>query len=359
MSIRHGVWGCGLAALLTVGSAQAAYTSLYTFGDSLSDSGNLYNLVYALTDGAIQVPPPPYYEGRASDGPVAVEYLAMQLGLSAAPVITREGVINPAGTNFAVLGSATGTVIQSTGGVYGNYMTFRYNPDLPNVSLRDQAVDGYLFLNSGVADPGALYFLWGGANDAYLALEDPGVDSNDASEMNRIAAATAAQAAANVVGYIAALADAGARSFLVPNLPDLGRTPDARFGSYGSAYAGALTFYTDTFNRVLGELIDGLAAESLRIVEFDVAALFDAFLADPSINTTTPCLWVEGCYPALTSQFLFWDGVHPTTAYHRILGEAMAAAVLSVPEPATLALLVAAVSLLAAVCGCVRPHSHT
>ncbi len=184
------------------------------------------------------MPPPPYYEGRASDGPVAVEYLAMQLGLSAAPVITPDGGIDPTGTNFAVLGSASGTVIQSTGGVYGNYMTFRYNPDLPNVSLRDQVIDGYLFLHSG--DPGALYFLWGGANDTYLALEDPGIDPDDANEMNRIAAATAAQAAANVVGYIDALADAGARSFLVPNLPDLGRTPDARFGSHGGAYAGGV-----------------------------------------------------------------------------------------------------------------------
>lgn len=168
---------------------------------------------------------------------------------------------------------------------------------------RDQVIDGCLDLTSGVADPGDLYFLWGGANDAYLALEDLGVDANDAAAMNWIATETAARA------------DAGALSFLVPNLPDLGRTPDARFGGYGSAYAGALTLYTDTFNRALDELIDGLAMQSLRIVEFDVAALFDAFLADPSIDTTAPCLWVEGCDPELAGQFLFWDGVHPTTTY--------------------------------------------
>jgi phospholipase/lecithinase/hemolysin len=39
--------------------------------------------------------------------------------------------------------------------------------------------------------------------------------------------------------------------------------------------------------------------------------------------------------PCDPSTWLFWDGVHPTTASHRIIGEGFADAV---PEPAMLAL---------------------
>ena len=46
------------------------FTNLYVFGDSLSDAGN----VFAATAG--QQPGSPYYDGRYSNGPVWVEYLA-------------------------------------------------------------------------------------------------------------------------------------------------------------------------------------------------------------------------------------------------------------------------------------------
>lgn len=93
--------------------AEAAYVSLYAFGDSLSDSGNMYNAIWSMSGGTVEVPPPPYHQGRASNGPVAVEYLATNLGLTAKPLIGSDGNIDLAGSNFAVLGSATGPVTQS------------------------------------------------------------------------------------------------------------------------------------------------------------------------------------------------------------------------------------------------------
>lgn len=42
------------------------------------------------------------------------------------------------------------------------------------------------------------------------------------------------------------------------------------------------------------------------------------------------------CNPTNWDKWVFWDGVHPTTATHRILGTQFAAAV---PEPATIVLL--------------------
>lgn len=328
-----------LAALwsLTAGVATAGYVSLYAFGDSLSDSGNMYNAVWYLTGGTVQVPPPPYYQGRASNGPTAVEYLAAHLGLSAKPVIGMDGSIDPTGSNFAILGSATGPVTQTGGTSHRNYMTFRYDPRLPDVGIDDQ-VGGFAFFTGGVADPRALYFYWGGANDAFLALEDPAVDQNDAPGMNALAVATATQAVGNVGSQLAFLASLGATDFLVPNLPDLGKTPDALLGSvmghYGSAYAPALSLYTQTFNDALADLILTLDADPhLRVIGFDVASVFETYRTSGLYEVLQPCMLDPSCDP---ERYMFWDGVHPTTYFHAELGRLMAQAV---PAPATLTLL--------------------
>src|SRR6188472_2197794 len=86
-----------LTAVLAPALARAEpITALYVAGDSLSDQGN----GFILTGGTF--PPPPYDE-RASNGPVAVEYLASALGVPLAPSASG-------GTNYAVLGAATGAV---------------------------------------------------------------------------------------------------------------------------------------------------------------------------------------------------------------------------------------------------------
>lgn len=66
------------------------FSRIIVFGDSLSDTGNLY-----LLSGGY--PPAPYAEGRFSNGPIWVEYLAAALGMSLAP-----------DDNYAVGGATTG-----------------------------------------------------------------------------------------------------------------------------------------------------------------------------------------------------------------------------------------------------------
>ncbi len=142
------------------------------------------------------------------------------------------------------------------------------------------------------------------------------------------------------------LASLGARDFLVPNLPDLGQTPDAVLGSlagmYGSAYAPAMSLYTETFNTALAGILNTLDADPfVRIVDFDVFGLFRDYAASGLYNTSQPCISTADCDP---ERFLFWDGVHPTTYFHDRLGELMARAV---PAPATLTLLVPGLLLMA------------
>ena len=61
----------------------------------------------------------------------------------------------------------------------------------------------------GPADPNALFFVWGGANDIGINPSAP----------------TVGDAVNNLATIISTLYGIGARQFLVPNLPDLSLTP--------------------------------------------------------------------------------------------------------------------------------------
>ena len=183
-----------LVILLAPGVASAGpITSLYVFGDSLSDSGN----AFLLTGG---FPPAPYAQ-RASNGPVAVERLAFDLGLTLAPAALG-------GTNYAVVGATTGPVQipgSSPPAFTDNIATITHGQAaLAGTGLLNQVG---AFINTGpVANPdGSLFFVWAGANDFFI---DPSLQG-------------AANALTNIGTAIGALYADGARQFLIPNLPDL------------------------------------------------------------------------------------------------------------------------------------------
>jgi hypothetical protein len=178
-------------ATLVAAPAQAAYTSLTVFGDSLSDTGN----IFAITGGALPVAP--YLPGRFSDGPVWVETLAQGLGLPGA----AGSVLQGAGLNFAFGGARTGVA---------------NNP--PGVLAQ---VGGLWAPGNPTADPNGLYVVVGGGNDMRDARD--GVST----PASRQAAATAA--AGNIAQSVGLLASRGARNVLISTLPDLGNTPEAAF----------------------------------------------------------------------------------------------------------------------------------
>ncbi|WP_228021607.1 hypothetical protein [Vasconcelosia minhoensis] len=78
MKIKLYAWSVGfaLAPLLVAPEAQAAaFSQLYGFGDSLVDTGNLFELTQAVLP--LGVPQsPPYANGRFSNGPLWIEGLA-------------------------------------------------------------------------------------------------------------------------------------------------------------------------------------------------------------------------------------------------------------------------------------------
>src|SRR5262249_42011574 len=70
-------------------NAEPPFSEVVVFGDSISDTGN----VFLFTDGVAAGPP--YFEGRFSNGPVWVEVLAQGLGLPA-PAPSLSGGTNSA-----------------------------------------------------------------------------------------------------------------------------------------------------------------------------------------------------------------------------------------------------------------------
>jgi phospholipase/lecithinase/hemolysin len=151
---------------------------------------------------------------------------------------------------------------------------------------------------------------------------------------------------ANILTLVQTLAALGGQNFLVPNMPDLGITPDAA----GTPAAPALSQLTALFNSNLRSQLELLDAglPTAKISYFDTAATLATIVGNPSAfgftNVTEQCVQnlLNGrCDPG----WLFWDGVHPTTFTHSFLASQFRAAV---PEPGALALVVVALAMLLA-----------
>ncbi|MBO7942248.1 hypothetical protein JTP77_041075, partial [Streptomyces sp. S9] len=193
-----------LAAALALAAAPAfaggPYSQTVFIGDSLTDSGHFRPaLIQAVGPNGALI-------GRFTTNPGLVwsEWLADYYG-------TNANSDNQGGTNYAVGGARTGT---NTAGALG-----------PIDSLATQT-SKYLAAHGGRADPNALYTVWGGANDLFAVAAG-------APAQATIGGAVTAQ-----IGVIGALRNAGAEYILVPNIPDLGSTPQFRAGGAAQMAAG-------------------------------------------------------------------------------------------------------------------------
>jgi len=273
------VLGAALSALATSAMAQQ-FTNMIVYGDSLSDGGRLF----AITGGT-QPPSPPYFQGRFSNGPVWTEMLPAKLGFTYSFA-----------TNFAVGGAESGT-----GGPVG-------------VATQVNTLSAATPVNAG-----SLVVVWAGAND----LQNRAATTPSATLI--------AQTVGNVATAVGTVAARGGRTFLVGNLPDLGRTPGGIASGRGTSFSGLVQAYNSS---LIGALNGLEAARGIKIVVMDTFGLFNDVLANPSLygitNTTIPCLGTTGptgaCATAAAAQAaLFFDPIHPTATAHAVLANYAAA----------------------------------
>jgi phospholipase/lecithinase/hemolysin len=322
-------------------------TSLFVFGDSLSDTGNLSTLTYFGSGGQFWFPPSlplpspnppfggpyyrkdPYYNSvndwkknhrplsstsllpftpedppkvRASNGPLWADIFPKDLGLPT--------------NNFAFAGATTG-------------FTNGLQPFLPSSSpalpgLQNEISD-FTNLVSGKADPNALYVVWAGANDGFnlagsLASSPPS-DLQATLSMIVDAAKTAVD---NIETAITTLAYEGANTFMVPNLADLGKTP-LLGQSTDSAFVG--TAFSLAFNIDLAAELPHLEHSlKIDIVEPDVYTLTQEAFNRPQefgfTNVSDPLIAQNPCDPLVNPNKFFWyDYQHPTTKAQEVLAD--------------------------------------
>lgn len=298
LSISIGMVFSGVLAL-TSPSQAATFSQLFVFGDSLSDPGNLFN----LSGGTIL--PPPYFNGRLSNGPIWSDYLAQGLNLAPVPVTLLPLLGGPLagvqGVNFAVAGALTDRIdpVPALGQASDNVLL----AGLPG--LAGELTSFAQFNAVTPAKPDALYTLWFGAND-YLG----GGRTSAAIPVDRIGSA------------ITTLYNQGARNFLIPNLADLGQLPINRSNPIQAA---ALNGLTQAHNNALSSLLPSLSSQlsGSQITLLDVNQLFRDVTADPLsfgfTNLQTPCFASTTAVANNCAGDLFADDLHPTTAAHQLI----------------------------------------
>ncbi|MFB2934501.1 SGNH/GDSL hydrolase family protein [Aerosakkonemataceae cyanobacterium BLCC-F154] len=255
---------------------------IYVFGDSLSDVGN----VYQATNGN-NPPSPPYFKGRYSNGPVWVEYLASRLKLSS-------NLVN----NFAYGGAKTGDSQQLPPGVLAQIQRFKAE----NTTVNSKA----------------LYIIWAGANDYLGGATDTTLPIN------------------NLATAVKRLAESGAKNIVVVNLPDLGKLPATRT----TERANLLSRLTQNHNTGLAASLKSLRQEfgDTNIGYIDVNALFQLVYNSPEKygleNVTQACLG-DGNVCDRPNEYLFWDGIHPSTAAHKLLVQLASHKLTTTPKSVT------------------------
>lgn len=306
-------------ALAPAALAAPIFTDLYVFGDSLSDTGN--NEIVA-PGGDIPGTDFTYGDnGRFSNGRVWAEYLSENLGLSSELEPSRAG-----GNNYAHGGASIDYGAGPETGLLTQYQHY----------LAGQGAGG--------SDPDALYVVWAGGNDLRVKI-GPGSDPFE----------VISQSMAGYQGMLLGLIEAGAEHVMVPNIPNLGRTPEAMAAGVSEQATQLAWLWNSSLDGMLQELS---METSATIYAFDTFGFLESVFADAHTfgftNLTEPCSSMEGNQQiscANPEQYIFWDSLHLTTAVHELLGAQSHKLILArtpaqVPLPATVWLLLPGLLLL-------------
>jgi outer membrane lipase/esterase len=282
---KKGLLAATLAAGLGLvqGEASAQFNSFFFFGDSLTDAG--------------------FYGSRftVNPGQVWAQDLGARFGVTVTP-------INMGGDDYA------------QGGQQVTQPSPLTPPGAPQRPLSTQIDE--LLAATPALNPHTLYAVWIGGNDIFVNVGEAAAGQITPAQVP----ANVVTAAAQTLQQIARLRDAGARTIMVFNLPDIGKIPAGL-----AAPTAPFSALSSLFNSTLEA---GLSSLNVNIIPVNVYGLFNEIIANPAAygftNVTTPACTTASsisCTPATlvapnaAQTYLFADDVHPTPAGHRIIAD--------------------------------------
>jgi len=287
-----------LSLLAASASSAHAFSEMITFGDSLSDSGN----VYVATNG--HIPASPYYDGRFTNGPNYVDLLASATGLSSQPFLSG-------GPNYAVAGA----------------MTSGFPDGLPYDFLSQVGI----FKNEialGIRDKpakDALCIVFIGSNDMLGVIADA---LDNPQNQSSIIQNGVGKIIGNIRDGLNDLKDEDAFNILVPYLPNLARTP--RYVQKEASSPGAFSVATSasrSFNQALDEMLDSFS--DINIIRFQTFDMLEQAIADAESlgfsNVSSACYTGDSNFTgggnvcADPNAYVFWDQIHPSAHAHSLL----------------------------------------
>ncbi|MBB5019088.1 outer membrane lipase/esterase [Chitinivorax tropicus] len=270
------------------GAAQAdSYSQMYVFGDSLSDTG-------AFAGGAGVAPGARF---TVNPGLVYVDRVAEHYGKSMI-ANNRDNPNTPrTGNNYAQGGARS--IESDRNGLFGNIH------DLPTQVTN--ALDDFKARNVNGVDPNALYIMYTGGNDVPVALAKAASNPADA-------AAEIQASATSLLTQVARLRQAGAKTIVVPNLPNFANVPGVAFGAIDGILANSAVA-TGITNAVTAQVDAGIAAGSIPAANRSAAISAGISTATNAIRTAA--------VNAMFAQYRASDD--PTTARNNAAAAAQAA----------------------------------
>lgn len=301
-----------LSLLCTTAAAQDFSKTVF-FGDSLSDTGKLKDIV-----GSVSPQLGTALQASFTTNPdrAWTQVLASSYGHDAAANTHS----NPQGSNYAVGGARSSQDVNWGNGIIA--------PSTAN------QIQSYLAANHQQADPNALYTVWIGANDL-IAAAQLGNQQQALAAINTAAAATAKD--------VQTLHQAGANTILVPNIPDISLTPRVQAAAAALPHLPtAARTAAALYNANLFTLIN---QSNANVIHANTFALLQETVANPQAfgfsNTkgvacnmprqSNPAMYVLStslaCTPAnlvaadANNDYVFADDIHPAGRTHRILAQ--------------------------------------
>lgn len=276
---------------------------IHFFGDSLTDSGNLF----ALSRDLVAEPALLSYvgtDGRLSNGPTYAEYLDDLLGLPQGRNLALAGA-EAAGTQrlgdfFAELGFTDALLVPET------------DPRLDLDTNLGAQVDRFAAETAGTSLANATGFILAGSND-FLGISDPSQGP-----------AVVAGAVRATLGAATDLLSLGMGEVVVSTLPVPLFFP--ALGALDPVQLAQTIALSDAHTVALRQGVETLRAQGLEVRLLDIQPITRALSEDPSgfgliapwgltLETGTP----EALARYDADQVAFWNPLHPTTATHGVL----------------------------------------